>query len=109
VYAKRSARARPPSMSLSQSFTVGGQGVTCIVGAVGWPWTSATRIKGAGPLGVITAVAVAILGLATAVVRNGVLAGTPQVLNCMTYASTLSHLRRLNSPIGREGELLRTK
>lgn len=46
VYAKRSARARPPSMSLSQSFTVGGQGVTRTVGAVGWPWTSATRIKG---------------------------------------------------------------
>ena len=36
-------------------------------------------VVGAGPLGVITAVAVAILGLATAVVRNGVLAGTPQV------------------------------
>ncbi len=46
MYAKRSARARPPSMSLSQSFTVGGQGVTRTVGAVGWPWTSATRIKG---------------------------------------------------------------
>lgn len=27
-----------------------------------------------------------------------------QVLNRLTYASTLSHLRRLNSPIGREGE-----
>lgn len=26
-----------------------------------------------------------------------------QVLNRLTYASTLSHLRRLNSPIGREG------
>ncbi|KAF3329560.1 RNA polymerase II second largest subunit [Carex littledalei] len=25
------------------------------------------------------------------------------VSNCLTYASTLSHLRRLNSPIGREG------
>jgi len=28
-----------------------------------------------------------------------------QVLNRLTYASTLSHLRRLNSPIGREGNL----
>lgn len=27
-----------------------------------------------------------------------------QVLNRLTYASTLSHLRRLNSPIGREGQ-----
>ncbi|KAH9548565.1 hypothetical protein CY35_11G094000 [Sphagnum magellanicum] len=102
VYAKRSAKARPPSMSLSQSFTVGGQGVTRTVGAIGWPWTSATRIKGAGPLGVITTVVVASIGLATTVVRNGVLAGTPHVLNRLTYASTLSHLRRLNSPIGRE-------
>jgi DNA-directed RNA polymerase II subunit RPB2 len=39
----------------------------------------------------------------------GVRAGVSQVLNRLTYASTLSHLRRLNSPIGREGELLRTK
>ncbi|KAH0854634.1 hypothetical protein HID58_057728 [Brassica napus] len=29
-----------------------------------------------------------------------------QVLNRLTYASTLSHLRRLNSPIGREGKSL---
>lgn len=29
-----------------------------------------------------------------------------QVLNRLTYASTLSHLRRLNSPIGREGGLV---
>ncbi|KAF6143444.1 hypothetical protein GIB67_029613 [Kingdonia uniflora] len=30
-------------------------------------------------------------------------AGVSQVLNRLTYASTLSYLRRLNSPIGREG------
>ncbi|KAI5079014.1 hypothetical protein GOP47_0006685 [Adiantum capillus-veneris] len=35
----------------------------------------------------------------------GVRAGVSQVLNRLTYASTLSHLRRLNSPIGREGKL----
>lgn len=29
-----------------------------------------------------------------------------QVLNRLTFASTLSHLRRLNSPIGREGNFL---
>jgi len=28
-----------------------------------------------------------------------------QVLNRLTFASTLSHLRRLNSPIGREGKI----
>ncbi|KAF6156062.1 hypothetical protein GIB67_010986 [Kingdonia uniflora] len=33
----------------------------------------------------------------------GTRAGVSQVLNRLTYASTLSHLRRLNSPIGREG------
>ncbi|CAK9148633.1 unnamed protein product [Ilex paraguariensis] len=32
----------------------------------------------------------------------GTRAGVSQVLNRLTYASTLSHLRRLNSPIGRE-------
>jgi hypothetical protein len=47
VYAKRSARARPPSMSLSQSFTaVGGQAFTRTIGAVGGPLTNASRIRG---------------------------------------------------------------
>lgn len=32
-----------------------------------------------------------------------------QVLNRLTYASTLSHLRRLNSPIGREGKFNKVK
>lgn len=30
--------------------------------------------------------------------------GVSQVLNRLTYASTLSHLRRMNTPIGREGK-----
>ena len=33
----------------------------------------------------------------------------PQVLNRLTFASTLSHLRRLNSPIGRDGKLARPR
>ncbi len=33
-------------------------------------------------------------------------AGVSQVLNRYTYASTLSHLRRLNTPIGRDGMFL---
>ena len=31
-------------------------------------------------------------------------AGVSQVLNRLTYASTLSHLRRMNTPLGREGK-----
>lgn len=36
-------------------------------------------------------------------------AGVSQVLNRLTYASTLSHLRRLNSPIGRDSKLSRPR
>lgn len=36
-------------------------------------------------------------------------AGVAQVLNRYTYASTLSHLRRLNTPIGREGKLAKPR
>ena len=32
-----------------------------------------------------------------------------QVLNRLTYVSTLSHLRRINSPIGREGKLAKPR
>ncbi|KAJ7556827.1 hypothetical protein O6H91_05G100400 [Diphasiastrum complanatum] len=39
----------------------------------------------------------------------GVRAGVSQVLNRLTFASTLSHLRRLNSPIGREGKLAKPR
>jgi hypothetical protein len=36
---------------------------------------------------------------------RGAADATAQVLNRLTFASTLSHLRRLNTPIGREGKL----
>lgn len=36
-------------------------------------------------------------------------AGVSQVLNRLTYASTLSHLRRVNSPIGRDGKLAKPR
>jgi len=36
-------------------------------------------------------------------------AGVSQVLNRLTYTATLSHLRRLNSPIGREGKLAKPR
>jgi len=35
--------------------------------------------------------------------------GVAQVLNRLTFASTLSHLRRLNTPIGREGKLAKPR
>ncbi|KNC56374.1 DNA-directed RNA polymerase [Thecamonas trahens ATCC 50062] len=36
-------------------------------------------------------------------------AGVSQVLNRLTFASSLSHLRRLNTPIGREGKLTKPR
>ncbi|MDA4133791.1 MAG: hypothetical protein OK454_11820, partial [Thaumarchaeota archaeon] len=36
-------------------------------------------------------------------------AGVSQVLNRLTYASTLSHLRRLNTPVGREVKLAKPR
>lgn len=33
----------------------------------------------------------------------------PKVLNRLTFASTLSHLRRVNSPIGRDGKLAKPR
>uniref|UniRef100_A0A7S3DCE0 DNA-directed RNA polymerase subunit beta n=2 Tax=Palpitomonas bilix TaxID=652834 RepID=A0A7S3DCE0_9EUKA len=41
--------------------------------------------------------------------RGPVRPGVSQVLNRLTYASALSHLRRLNSPIGREGKLAKPR
>eukprot|EP00743_Colponemidia_sp_Colp-15_P004321 GILK01004661.1.p1 GENE.GILK01004661.1~~GILK01004661.1.p1 ORF type:complete len:1171 (+),score=217.57 GILK01004661.1:162-3674(+) len=35
--------------------------------------------------------------------------GVSQVLNRLTFASTLSHLRRLNTPLGREGKLTKPR
>uniref|UniRef100_A0A7S1C2I4 DNA-directed RNA polymerase subunit beta n=1 Tax=Bicosoecida sp. CB-2014 TaxID=1486930 RepID=A0A7S1C2I4_9STRA len=35
--------------------------------------------------------------------------GVSQVLNRLTFASTLSHLRRLNTPIGREGKIAKPR
>jgi DNA-directed RNA polymerase II subunit RPB2 len=35
--------------------------------------------------------------------------GVSQVLHRLTFASTLSHLRRLNSPVGREGKLAKPR
>eukprot|EP00010_Vexillifera_abyssalis_P007006 CAMPEP_0201550306 /NCGR_PEP_ID=MMETSP0173_2-20130828/6681_1 /ASSEMBLY_ACC=CAM_ASM_000268 /TAXON_ID=218659 /ORGANISM="Vexillifera sp., Strain DIVA3 564/2" /LENGTH=1211 /DNA_ID=CAMNT_0047960243 /DNA_START=32 /DNA_END=3664 /DNA_ORIENTATION=- len=39
----------------------------------------------------------------------GAKAGVSQVLNRLTFASTLSHLRRVNSPIGRDGKIAKPR
>jgi DNA-directed RNA polymerase II subunit RPB2 len=36
-------------------------------------------------------------------------AGVSQVLNRLTYAASLSHLRRLNTPIGRDGKIAKPR
>jgi len=36
-------------------------------------------------------------------------AGISQVLYRLTFAATLSHLRRLNSPIGRDGKIAKPR
>lgn len=41
--------------------------------------------------------------------KAAVRTGVSQVLNRLTYAASLSHLRRLNSPIGREGKLAKPR
>lgn len=41
--------------------------------------------------------------------QAGTRAGVSQVLNRLAYASSLSHLRRLNSPIGRDGKLAKPR
>ncbi|KAH9571797.1 hypothetical protein CY35_02G112100 [Sphagnum magellanicum] len=111
VYAKRSARARAPSMSLSQSFTaVGGQAFTRTIGAVGGPLTNASRIRGAGPLGVVTAaVTVAVLGLTTAALRNGLLPSTPQKVctKCDGYGVQQCHVCEGQGKLIWEGKLRR--
>ncbi|CAK9268771.1 unnamed protein product [Sphagnum jensenii] len=111
VYAKRSARARPPSMSISQSFTaVGGQAFTRTIGAVGGPLTNASRIRGAGPLGVVTAaVTVAVLGLTTAALRNGLRPSTPQKVctKCDGYGVQQCHVCEGQGKLIWEGKLRR--
>ena len=40
---------------------------------------------------------------------GSVRAGVSQVLNRLTFASSLSHLRRMNTPVGREGKLAKPR
>ena len=40
---------------------------------------------------------------------GSVRAGVSQVLNRLTFTSSLSHLRRMNTPVGREGKLAKPR
>lgn len=64
--ARRSARYQPQTMSLTQGFRfVANQGVSCAIGVAGRPIANATKIG--GPTGLMMGLAVAGLGIATAI------------------------------------------
>ncbi|CAM6129848.1 unnamed protein product [Calypogeia fissa] len=64
--ARRMARYQPQTMSLTHSFrTAANQGVRCAIGIAGRPIASATKIG--GPAGLMMGLAVAGLGIATAI------------------------------------------
>ncbi|BBN08904.1 hypothetical protein MPTK1_4g15430 [Marchantia polymorpha subsp. ruderalis] len=66
---RRSARLRPATMSLTQGFTsAGSRAVSCAVGVAGRPPASANKLR--GPMGLVMAISVAFLGLATAVQKT---------------------------------------
>ncbi|KAG6558143.1 hypothetical protein Mapa_000324 [Marchantia paleacea] len=75
--ARRSARLRPATMSLTQSFTsAGSRAVSCAVGVAGRPPASANKLR--GPVGLVMALSVAFLGLATAVQKKKSSSDIPQ-------------------------------
>ncbi|KAG0600123.1 hypothetical protein M758_11G009000 [Ceratodon purpureus] len=99
------ARARPPSMSLSQGFSsVGRRAVSHTVGAVGHP----LRSKVPGPIGFVMAFAVAVLGVKTAVEKQGLLPGTPQKIceKCDGYGVQQCHVCKGRGVLTWEGKLL---
>lgn len=100
------ARARPPSMSLSQGFSsVGRRAVSHTVGAVGHPLSNS---KVPGPIGFVMAFAVAVLGVKTAVEKQGLLPGTPQKIceKCDGYGVQQCHVCRGRGVLTWEGKLL---
>lgn len=104
--ARARARARPPSMSLSQGFSsVGRRAVSHTVSAVGHPLGSA---KVPGPIGFVMAFAVAILGVKTAVEKQGLLPATPQKIceKCEGYGVEQCHICKGRGVLTWEGKLL---
>lgn len=106
---ERTARARPPTMSLSQGFTSSGRwSVSHTVGAVGHPVTNTTKLPGS--MGVAMAFAVAALGLKTAVEKQGLLSGAPQKVceKCDGYGVQQCHVCQGRGVLSWEGKLRHT-
>lgn len=102
------ARARPPSMSLSQGFSsVGRRAISHSVGAVGRPLNS-TKVP--GPIGFVMALAVAVIGVKTAVEKQGLLPGTPQKIceKCEGYGVQQCHVCQGRGVLVWEGKLRHT-
>lgn len=77
--ARRSARYQPQTMSLTHSFrSAANQGVSCAIGVAGRPLANATKIG--GPAGLMMGLAVAGLGIATAIQKAA--ETQPQVKLC---------------------------
>ncbi|KAL3688185.1 hypothetical protein R1sor_014494 [Riccia sorocarpa] len=77
VDARRSARRQPATMSLTQSLTgATSRAVTCAVGIAGQAPARAPKLR--GPLGLVMALFVTFLGLATAVQKKKLSPATPQ-------------------------------
>ncbi|KAG0564871.1 hypothetical protein KC19_8G146600 [Ceratodon purpureus] len=105
---RRSMRARPPSMSLSQGFSSSGRrSETHTVGAVGYP-VNTTRLP--RPIGFAMAFVVAALGLKTAAEKQGFLPSTPQKVceKCDGYGVQLCHVCQGRGVLTWEGKLRHT-
>jgi len=107
---KRSARARPPSMSISQGFSshVRRSMSHSVGGAVGHPLNNMAKLP--GPIGFAMALAVAALGLKTAVAKQGFLPGSPQKVceKCEGYGVQQCHVCQGRGVLNWEGKLRRT-
>jgi len=104
VGTRRTARARPPSMSLSQGFSSSARrSVSHTIGAVGHP---VTVVKLPGPMGFVMAFAVAALGVKTAVAKQG----APQKVceKCEGYGVQQCHVCQGRGVLIWEGKLRHT-
>lgn len=104
VGTRRTARARPPSMSLSQGFSSSARrSVSHTIGAVGHPVTVG---KLPGPMGFVMAFAVAALGVKTAVAKQG----APQRVceKCEGYGVQQCHICQGRGVLIWEGKLRHT-
>lgn len=105
---KRSARCRPPQMSISQGFSSAGRrAVSHTAVPAGHPLHS---VKLPGPMGIVIAFSVAALGLKTAVKNQGFMPGTPQKVceKCDGYGVQSCHVCQGRGILTWEGKLRHT-